>query len=153
MSMSEHKTAQISGDQRSSAWPRHSFSLHEGRGKFPQKTDNLSKMSQKSDGRVDTKKWAKNTHKNTVGGRNKVSECVKEKRQTLSCMTILWVFRTNWSIWKKRINPIPHVQYTCRLLLLLQGLPRRNLLNIFCANIFKLRVQEKSQYLAWFEIP
>ena len=78
--MHEHKTAQISGDQRSSVWPRHSFSLHKGRDKFPQKNDDLSKMSQKSDGRVDTKKWAKNTHKNTVGGRNKVSECVKEKR-------------------------------------------------------------------------
>ena len=52
MSMPEHKTAQKSGDQRSSAWPGHSFSLHEGRDKFPQKHDDLSKMSQKSDGRV-----------------------------------------------------------------------------------------------------
>ena len=115
MSMHEHKTAQISGDQRSSAWPRHSFSLHEGRDKFPQKNDDLSKMSQKSDGRVDTKKWAKNTHKNTVGGRNKVSECVKEKRQTLSCMTILWVFRTNWSIWKKEstLSPTYNIRVGC----------------------------------------
>ena len=118
MSMPEHKTAQKSGDQRSSAWPGHSFSLHEGRDKFPQKHDDLSKMSQKSDGRGDTKKWAKNTHKNTVGGRYKVSECVKEKRQTLSCMTILWVFRTNWSIWKKESTLSPtyniRVGYYCR---------------------------------------
>ena len=69
MSMPEHKTAQKSGDQRSSAWPRHSFLLHEGRDKFPQKNDGLSKMSQKkSDGRVNTnKKWAK-THIKTQSG-------------------------------------------------------------------------------------
>ena len=47
MSMPEHKTAQKSGDQRSSAGPRHSFSLHEGRDKFPQKNDGLSKKCPK----------------------------------------------------------------------------------------------------------
>ena len=148
MSMHEHKTAQISGDQRSSVWPRHSFSLHKGRDKFPQKNDDLSKMSQKSDGRVDTKKWAKNTHKNTVGGRNKVSECVKEKRQTLSCMTILWVFRTNWSIWKKKNQPYPPRTIYVSVIIIAGTTQEEFTQYIFCANIFKLRVQEKSESIS-----